>query len=390
MRTIYLDNAATPHPKPESVYQAVNQSFRQLGSSGRGAHKLAVAAAQVVFETRTAVADFLGAPSDRIIFTPGCTHGINMVLRGMRWKPGDKVLVSAMEHNAVMRPLELLKRNHGVEVVTLPYSAGEIVAPSALAESLERQHFKLCILIQSSNVTGESIAVAECAQICDRASVPLLLDAAQCGSRYPGILNAPGISFWVTSGHKAFYAPPGVGLLYVNPKTDLEAAVAGGTGSASEQLDMPTAYPDRLEPGTSAVPAIAGLGAGLEFLLGTGIEKVRAHEQSLTSQFLYWCQERASFVRIFNALESGERAPIVSFQIAGISPDRIADRLDTEYGIATRPGLHCAVQAHTTLGTKKEGTVRASFGFFNSANDVEQLCHALEHVASKSSRGTLV
>jgi cysteine desulfurase family protein len=386
--TIYLDNAATSYPKPDSVCGAVGDALKNLGSAGRGAHRLSLQASRLVFETRTAVGEFLGAPAERIIFTPGCTYSINTVLKGVSWAEGDNVLVSSMEHNAVMRPLHQLKLQKGINVNILPYSPGEIVSPRALADQLRSTSVKLCVLTEGSNVTGEILNLEACADLCARSGVPLLVDAAQTAGRKKNTLQHEGIAFWAASAHKGLYGPSGIGLLYVNPRFDLEPLVAGGTGSASEQMTVPSAYPDRLEPGTMPVHAIAGLQAGLEFVLSTGIDRILEHEDQLSRRFLRWCSEHPALIRTFGAHSAHDRLPVVSFQLKEMTCDRVADILDTEYGICVRSGLHCSALAHTTIGTIDQGTVRASFGYFTTVDDIDELCEALSQFARSTAKPT--
>jgi cysteine desulfurase family protein len=388
MNEIYLDNAATSFPKPDSVCRNVDRALRDLGSAGRGAHKLALEASRLVFETRTAVGEFLGASPERIIFTPGCTYSINTVLKGLSWKEGDNVLVSSMEHNAVMRPLHQLQRQRRIKLIVAPYSPGEIVSADVLADQLRSTSPKLCVLTEGSNVTGEILNLQACADLCARSGVPLLVDAAQTAGRRQNALQHEGIAFWAASAHKGLYGPSGIGLLYVNPRFDLEPLVAGGTGSASEQMIMPSAYPDHLEPGTMPVHAIAGLQAGLQFVLSTGIDKILEHEDALSRKFLRWCNEHPALIRTFGNTDAHDRLPVVSFHLHDMTCDRVADILDTEYGICVRPGLHCSALAHTTLGTLEQGTVRASFGFSTTADDIDKLCDALSQLSRTAANRT--
>jgi len=375
-KLIYLDNAATSYPKPEQVYAAVDRSMREGGSAGRGAHKLAMDAARQVFDARNSIAQFLGCHGERLVFTPGCTHSINYVLKGIPLELGDTVVVSALEHNSIMRPLHQLVRTKKINVAVLPYSAGEIVGKASLRDALKSLKPKLCALTHGSNVTGEMLNLEVVAEICRDQNVPLLIDAAQTAGREQGVLSHKGITFWAASGHKGLFGPSGIGVLYVNPRFDLEPLIAGGTGSASEKLEVPAEYPDHLEPGTVATHNIAGLAAGVEFVKETGPKTIQEHEERLMKRFLEWCRSNPQ-INTFGQISSNKRLPLHSFDCRALTPDRVADMLDTEYGIAVRAGLHCAAQAHKTLGTTKRGTVRASFGFFNTDGDVEALCTAL-------------
>lgn len=384
MELIYFDNAATSFPKPEPVLVAHTAALRNLGSAGRGGHRLALDAARVVFDTRTRLADFLGVRnSERLVFTPGCTYSINIALKGFL-QPGDTVLVSALEHNAVMRPLRQLEIERAIRIVKLPYCSRVIVSTDDLGRAIEQFNPKLCAFLEGSNVTGELLDVSRIAAVCKSHATALLIDAAQTAGRREGVLQQDGITFWCASGHKGLLGAPGVGILYVGFGVQLHPLVAGGTGSASESVEMPLAYPDHLEPGTAPIPAIAALGAGLEYIKSIGTQSIVEHEDRLKRQFLRWSREQ-QFTEEYPRREeanSDATLPIVSFKIKGLSPDRVADSLDRDYQIAVRAGHHCSANAHAVLGTMESGLVRASFGFFNTADQVDRFCAALEALAN--------
>jgi selenocysteine lyase/cysteine desulfurase len=272
--------------------------------------------------------------------------------------------------------LRQLEKSHGIKVALLPYSPGNIVSRPALLDAVTTQSPRLVVVAEGSNVTGEQAHLPMIADVCRHHGVLLLVDAAQTAGRQPSALADPGISFWAAPAHKGFFGPSGLGLLYVNPSCDLEPIVSGGTGSASEQTTVPSVYPDRLEPGTQPVHAMAGLAAGVRFITETGVEKICQHEMQLCQRFLRWTTAN-TFVKTFGDSTREQRLPVVSFHLSGLTPDRIADLLDAEYGIAVRAGLHCAAQAHCTLGTTKLGTCRVSFGLFNSVDEVDVLTAAL-------------
>ena len=378
---IYFDNAASTHPKPEQVYLAADRLFRQGGSPGRAAHELALLAARAVFETRLKVAQFLEVDKpERLIFTPGCTYSINMVLQRFPFERGDLVLVSALEHNAVMRALTAIVKTTGIVVEQVPYSAGEILNPALLQELLKRQRPRLCVFMEASNVTGEKIALELVASICKNAEVPLLVDAAQSAGLFHASLKNKGISFWSTSAHKGLLGAPGLGLLYVAEDQQLAPLISGGTGSFSEGLEMPPAFPDRLEAGTMNSPAIAALGAGCDFVIEKGRQNLAAHELALCNQFLDFLAQESK-IECFSP-RAAERVPVVSFRLVGIDSGRVAELLDRDFQICVRAGLHCAASAHKTLGTTSGGLIRASFGSFNTALEVDRLCAALRRLAA--------
>jgi cysteine desulfurase/selenocysteine lyase len=409
---IYFDNAATTFPKPEEVYKVLDQSFRAAGNAGRGGHALAMKNARTIYDAREFIAGFLGVKAaERVIFTPGCTYAINVVLKG--WLPSViatysraqsqsrhplTVLISGLEHNAVMRPLYQLQQDWQFEIAALPYTPGRFCRLTDLERMLGEKRPALCILTEGSNVTGEVIDLVAAADLCKQHDVPLLVDAAQTSGRSPGCLAHPGIKFWCASAHKGMLGPQGLGLLYVHQDIDLEPLVAGGTGSASEQLSMPDVYPDRLEPGTLPSFLIAALHAGTSWLQKMSPLKVQDHEDRLVARFLKWCADRPE-VRLFGfsrteaerrlepltvAQPVSSRLPLVSFLIGGLTPERVADQLQRRANIAVRSGLHCAVTAHKALGTEHTGLVRASFSIFNTMDEVDLMCRTLEQIIEES------
>ena len=402
---IYFDNAATTYPKPEAVYKAQDAEFRTAGSPGRGAHALAYRSAFAVYENRQTIANYLGAKKvERLIFTPGCTYSLNMVLKGLCegnnafLKNGDVILISSLEHNAVMRPLTQLGKKMDLKISPLRYRSGVFGDLRDFQQALQDVKPKLVILTEGSNVTGEVLDLHVAAGLCHEAKVPLLVDAAQTAGRYPGCLGNEGISFWCASAHKGLMGPPGLGLLYVNADIDLEPLVAGGTGSASEKMEMPEVFPDHLESGTIPSQAIAGLRAGVDWLKEKGQNKIQEHEAKLLQRFLTWCSNQP-FVQIYGFFKRGEKAgvdyrlalesahtrlPIVAFRLANKTPDQVADILDREANIAVRAGLQCCAQGHRTLGTVDKGLVRVSFGMFNTIEEVDILCTALEKILHSS------
>jgi cysteine desulfurase / selenocysteine lyase len=386
-KTIYFDNAASTFPKPEVVYQAADQYFRNAANPGRGAHSMAMTSATAVFETRNAVADLLGIKDvQRLVFTPGATYSINFALQGFPFKEGDVVLVTALEHNAVMRPLRWLEKTKGIVVKTLPYASKGIIDLHSFIQSMLELHPRLCVFTQGSNVTGEMIDVKAVAAICGAHKVPLMLDAAQTAGFTTERVDELGVSIWCASGHKGLYGAPGVGLLYTAPNVELEPTIFGGTGSRSESEDMPTAFPDRMEAGSLPGPAIAALGAGARWLKDIGIESVRAKEQTLADRFLNWTAQTQGFIPVAgNRASAGALATsTISFSMGDFGADMIAHTLDTEFGIAVRAGLHCAAHAHAALGTLDKGLVRVSFSVFNTEEEVDDLCRALYEIASRA------
>lgn len=382
-KIIYFDNAATTFPKPEAVYVAQDHYFRSAANPGRGAHAMALASAHAVFEARLAAAELLGIrEAQRLIFTPGCTYAINFALLGYPFQPGDVVLTTAIEHNSVMRPLRWLEQERGVVVKVLPYAPKTIIDLHNLIQTMLEAHPKLCVFSQGSNLTGEMLDMKTVAAICGAHKVPLMIDAAQTAGRTVESIDELGISIWCASGHKGLFGAPGVGLLYMAPQIQLNPTIMGGTGSQSDQLEMPDALPDRFEPGTLPGPAIAALGAGVRWLKEVGVPNVIAKENALAARFLEWAQRTGTVEWVGARAPGSPGTSVVSFNLPGIGSDVVAQTLDTEFGIAVRAGLHCCSAGHAALGTTQIGLVRASFGYFNSEQEVDMLCSALSTIAA--------
>jgi len=385
----YFDNASTSYPKPDEVYSACDKYLRVAGNPGRGAHRLAYQAARTFFESRELIANHLGiVDTSRLIFTSGCTQSIALVISGMlgsgALKSGDSVLVTSFEHNAVMRTLAYHERVDHIKVVTVPPGAdGTMVDLVALRRILSGHPTPaLAAFTRASNVTGVVLDLPAIAPLLKQYNVPLLLDAAQSAGLIHDDLGADdAVSFYVTSGHKGFYGPPGVGLLYVRDGFELDPPFCGGTGSRSESLKMPEFLPDRLEPGTHAMHLAAGLAAGVKYVVDRGIDEIYSYESSLMRRFFEATAE-LDFIEIKgrDPFDPGH-LPLASFTYKGHTADRVADWLDTGYGIAVRAGLHCAVTAHKVLNSEKTGLARVSFGAFNTMEQVDQLVVALKELA---------
>jgi cysteine desulfurase family protein len=382
----YFDNAATTFPKPEAVYQACDQFLRRAANPGRGGHRRSLDSTRLIFEARQSIAAFFGIKQvQRLVFTPGCTYSLNAALKGFGLKAGDLVVTTSAEHNSVMRPLAQLKRDVGIKVEQLPYCPEHLFNVDDLKNVLSENKIRLCVINHVSNVTGAIGDIYSAAELCYRYNVPLVIDAAQSAGYLDIDASTKGISMWCAPGHKGLMGPAGVGLLYVQEDIEIEPLVSGGTGSFSEQFAAPVAFPDRLEAGTLPAPAIVGLSAGVEWLKQTGIANVAEKKQELTSRFLQWAREQ-DFLEIFGPSEKTPRAGLVSFRIRGLNSSSVSDLLDREYGIAVRSGLHCSASVHTALGTLQEGLVRVSFGYFNSASELDELCQALLEISRQNAR----
>lgn len=371
--TLYLDNAATTWPKPDRVYEAVQHAMREVGASpGRAAHRHAREASDIVTATREKVARLLGIPdAEAVIFTKNATESINVVLKG--WlRPGDRVIFSGMEHNAVVRPVERLKLL-GVEAEVIPCTSSGLLDLELFQKKVSARP-RLAVLNHASNVNGGIQPVSRVAELCSEAGVPLLLDAAQTAGVQPLSAQELNLGMLACSGHKGLLGPSGMGVLYIRPGLNVLPLMEGGTGSRSEDALQPDCTPDRYESGTLNLPGIAGLGAGIDFILERGIPSIRNHELEL-AVFLEDCLSRMSGVHVYRPAERGTGT--VSFTVEGLNPGDVGYLLDQAFDIAVRTGLHCAPLAHETLGSFPQGTVRASPGIFTEMEEMEYFLKSL-------------
>lgn len=370
---LYLDNAATTHPKPPSVYRAVREAFEEVGASpGRGGYRLAREAMEIVSRARRLAAELFDVPDpERVIFTKNATEGINIVLKG--WlRPGDRVVTTAVEHNAVARPLNRLA-GEGVDVEFVPCGRGGTVDLDAFGRALAARP-RLAVFCHASNVNGALQPLPEIAALSAETGVPLLLDAAQTAGLQPVSFSKLGLGMLACSGHKALLGPPGTGLLILREDLDLLPLLEGGTGSRSEEAEQPEFSPDRFESGSPNLPGIAGLAAGMEYVLERGPEALLAHELALAER-LESGLETLRGVRVLRPDRRG--TGVVSFVVSGMNPGDVGKLLDEGFDIAVRTGLHCAPLAHRTLGTFPEGTVRVSPGFSTGEGEIDLFLESL-------------
>jgi cysteine desulfurase / selenocysteine lyase len=383
---IYLDNAATSFPKPPVVIDAVRDYMERIGANpGRGSHTLAASAARVIFDAREGLARLLGVSDSRyLLWTPNVTYAINVVLNGFL-RPGDHVVTTSMEHNAVLRPLNRLRAERGLRVDIVQADAeGRVWAADIAARVTPGT--RLVVVNHASNVCGTLQPLAEIRAAAG--SVPLLVDAAQSAGVVPLDVERQGISFLAVTGHKSLLGPQGTGALYIEP--GLVEAVAplicGGTGSASESTEQPGFLPDQFESGTLNGPGIAGLGAAVAWLKQRGVAAVCQHEQELCGQLLDGLARLPQAI-VYGPHDPAQRTATVSLNLDNWLPDELGLTLDRRYGIMCRVGLHCAPAAHQTLGTYPHGAVRLSLGQTSTAEDVEQALAALTELAAEGWTG---
>ncbi|MCL4874469.1 aminotransferase class V-fold PLP-dependent enzyme [bacterium] len=375
---IYLDNAATSFPKPESVYQRISEVLREKGGNpGKASHTLAIEASRIVFRARESVAMLMGVPdSSRIIFTKNATEAINIALKGLL-KPGDHLVTSTFEHNAVARCVLRLERS-GVEATRVAPDEEGFLSPASIGEAI-RRNTRMVVISHASNVFGAIQPLDEIGRICKTKGVIFMSDAAQTMGAMPLDVRGMGVNVLAATGHKALFGPQGTGFLYVEEGIEPEPLVDGGSGGEGAHA---AELPERLEAGTLNTPGIGGLGAGVEFLLSEKLPRIKAREEALVDMVLNGISgiERVSLI---GPRDASRRAALVSFNIEGVSPSEAGLRLDREFGIMARCGTHCAPEAHRQAGTWPEGSIRVSPGYFTTEGEIEALIRAVKKLASR-------
>ena len=393
MKQIYLDNASTTFPKPREVADAVYQYMTGVGSNiGRGGYTSAYAAEEAVFAARQLLCDFFGGEDAKnVVFTKNVTEALNVIIRGLL-QPGDHVLVSAMEHNAVMRPLQLIGREleAGEQAPAAEISFSRIPCDKEGNLQLEalpklvQQRTKAVLMTHASNVCGTLLPLARVGEFCQDKGLLLLVDSAQSAGVFPINMQQLHIDALAFTGHKGLLGPQGIGgfVLREHMVKRLAPFIVGGTGSLSHTEKTPRFMPDKFEAGTLNLPGIMGLAAGVRWLNQRGMASLRAHELALTEQLLTGLLdlEQQGLLRIVGRRDIVQRTSVVSIAATKQDLAVVAHRLNEEYGIATRVGLHCAPNAHKTLQTYPTGTLRFSMGWHNNEEDIGTALKALREV----------
>jgi cysteine desulfurase family protein len=378
---IYIDHAATSWPKPPEVIAAMTNFLERAGGNpGRAGHRLSIAAGRIVYETREILAELFNAADPlRIVFTSNATHAINLALHGLL-RPGDHVVASGIEHNAVMRPLRFMEQS-GLRVSFVPCDGGGIPDPRDFSRAVEKST-RLIVITHACNVMGTILPVAEISAIARRAGAYLLVDAAQSAGSVPIDIQAMGINLLAFTGHKGLQGPPGTGGLVIGERVraeDMTPLTRGGTGSRSESEFQPEDLPDKFESGTLNGPGIAGLGAGARFVLERGIESIRAHEIALAKRLTEGLGNIPG-VRLYGPDDWEKRSAVVSFTSDRHQTSEIGFRLDEEFGILCRVGLHCAPAAHRAIGSFPGGTVRFAPGPQTAASEIDAVIAAVARI----------
>ena len=373
--SVYLDHAATSHPKPEPVLQAVAAALTEYNANpGRSGHPRALAAARQVLETRAALARLLGAREIMsVIHAFNCTDALNLAIKGSL-RAGDHVIATRLEHNSVLRPLCGLAARGRISLTLIDPRPDGFVDPQDIASSLTGRT-TLIVCTHASNVTGAIQPVAAIGQLARREGIPFLIDGAQALGALPVDVEALGCDMYAFPGHKSLLGPMGTGGLYIRPGIRLRPLREGGTGSASDSMLQPAELPERYEAGTLNLPGIAGLGAGVAFVSGR-LSQIMMHERELTGALL---EDLAALpgITVYSPREEAARAGIVSFNVGDLTSTQASDALAAA-GYAVRGGLHCAPGAHRFLGTLNRGAVRASVGHATTFEEIDGFISAVK------------
>jgi len=379
---IYLDNAATSYPKPKEVGQAMMYFLEKIGATpGRSSHRLSIESARILYQARESLAELFNVDDPlRIIFTLNVTEALNLALKGLL-RPGDQVITSSMEHNSVMRPLRELEKR-GVEVKVIPCSSQGVFDPVDLERAIKK-NTKLIVLNHGSNVIGSLLPITVVGEMAKRHHILFLVDTAQTAGCYPLDIKKDNIDLLAFTGHKALYGPPGTGGLVIGERVDTKKLIplkVGGTGSHSEFEEQPDFLPDIYESGTPNIVGLNGLKEGVRFVLAEGVDKIHQHEKNLIIRLIEGLKEIPE-VTLYGGDYRKEQVAVVSFNLKDKWPSEVGMRLDEEYDIMCRVGLHCSPATHKTIGTFPRGTVRFSMSWFNTLEEVDQAIIAIRDIA---------
>jgi len=381
MTIIYLDNAASTWPKPPTVKDMMAEAIEDYAANpGRGGHTLAMKASKTVFRTRVQLSRLFGIQNpNNLFFYLNATQALNQAIKGFL-KPGDHVISSSVEHNSVRRPIEFMRKTSQVEATFIEPRDDHHFYVEDFAKAIQ-PNTRLLVVSHASNLTGVILPVAELGKLAKERGITFLVDASQSAGVLPIHVEEMHIDMLAFPGHKGLYGPQGTGGLYVHNDIDLVPLIHGGTGSQSEAIEQPTTRPDRYESGTVNTVGLAGLQAGVSFVIEKGVENIRQHEWDLVKQTIAQLQEIPG-VQVYGPGIDTERVGVVAFNVGDVDASEVSFILDQQYGIATRSGYHCTPLGHQTAGTEQRGAVRASFGIFNSEKDVEALIHAVKEISS--------
>ena len=377
---IYFDNAATTMRKPDCVVQAVTEAMCSLGNSSRGVHSGALSASRTIYETRAALAQLFGAESpERIAFTANSTQALNIAIKGVL-NPGEHVITTALEHNSVLRPLYEME-DLGVQLTILPADPMGNIRCEDLEKEI-RCNTKAIVTTHGSNLTGNLLDIGRIGEIAGRHGLIYIVDASQTAGVFDIDVQKMHIDILCFTGHKGLLGPQGTGGIYVREGVAVRPLLSGGSGVQTYLHSHPPQMPTLLEAGTLNGHGIAGLGAAIRYLQETGLDTIRAKEQNLMIAF-YEAVREISGITVYGDFSTKNRCAIVSLNVRNYDSGEVSSALSTEYGIATRPGAHCAPLMHKALGTVKQGAVRFSFSHYNTKEEIKIAVAALRELAQE-------
>lgn len=375
---IYLDSSATSFLKPPQVAEAVFRSFNTIGNAGRGAHAPTLNASRLIYDTREKLAALFGTPDpSRIAFTCNATEALNIAIHGAI-HPGEHVITTACEHNSVLRPL-YLKEKEGTELTIIPADKKGRIRYDLL-ESSVKSNTSAIVLTHASNLSGNVTDLAFVSNFAKKHGLLLIVDASQTAGSLPINVVKMGIDILCFTGHKGLFGPQGTGGLYVREGLTLSPLKSGGSGIHSFDRQHPTDMPTALEAGTLNGHGIAGLNAGLDYILSTGVKNIHAKEISLARRFVNGISD-ISDLKLYGDIDAPPRTPIISLNIGNMSSASVSDILWEDYEICVRAGAHCAPLMHKTFGTEKQGAVRFSFSCFNTETEIDTAIRAMHEIA---------
>ncbi|MBR5293575.1 MAG: aminotransferase class V-fold PLP-dependent enzyme [Oscillospiraceae bacterium] len=377
---IYFDNAATTLRKPRCVIEAVTEAMGSMGNSGRGVHDGALSAARTIYDTRAALAKLFGAEGpERIAFTANSTEALNMAIKGLL-VPGDHVITTALEHNSVLRPLYELE-DRGMELTILPADPLGNIRYEDFAKAI-RPTTRAIVTTHGSNLTGNLLDIEKIGSIARAHGLTYIVDASQTAGVFDIDVQRMNIDILCFTGHKGLLGPQGTGGLYVREGIEIRPLLSGGSGVQTYLRSHPPQMPTVLEAGTLNGHGIAGLGAAVKYLQETGLDTIRQKEQALMRAF-YEAVRQIPGITVYGDFSTGERCAIVSLNVRDYDSGEVSDALSESYGIATRPGAHCAPLMHRALGTVDQGAVRFSFSHFNTEEEIKIAVSALQELAQE-------
>lgn len=377
---IYFDQAASSFPKPPSVAKAMVEAVNEYGANpGRSGHQLAKRASNVIEKTRERLQHlFRNQSVDRVIFSLNATTALNQAIEGISWNDGDQVIATSFEHNSVRRPLERLKKEKGIIVTYVRTDNHETEWVNVIQNKLTKRT-KLVIVTHGSNVTGEIIPIAAIGESLKDHPAIFCVDASQTAGILPIDMTEMNIDLLACPGHKGLMGPQGVGILLLKKEMNLRPMNVGGTGSNSEEIEQPKVWPTGWESGTLNTPGIAGLLKGIEEVENRGLSAIHEHEKALAKYFIEKLHQLEG-VQIIGPGANEDRLGVVAFYIEGLNGQEVAMILDEHYQIAVRAGLHCAPLTHEAFETSDKGVIRASFGIYNTKEEVDELLLAIDEI----------